>query len=77
MELGEFGHGTGFDIAALVTAPGDKTGTPGNPAGESVPTPIGLTAHIAHLTERHVHNIITAATRQAVPKICIILTEIL
>ena len=57
------GHNAGFNITALVGAPAHKTGAPLYAGAESIPAPIRLTAHIAHLAQRHSDNIVTAATR--------------
>ena len=53
---GEFGDDTGTDIAALISTPAYKAGTPFHPFCKSVPTPIGFTAYVTNLGSCHFHN---------------------
>ena len=53
---GEFGVGAAVQVAALVGTPADKAGTPFHMVGKAVPAPIGFAAHVAQLTQCHIHN---------------------
>ena len=53
----------GLNIAALLAAPAYKAGAPLHTGAESIPAPIELSAHIAHLAQGHGHNIVAADTR--------------
>ena len=57
-----FWHNPGVDIAALIGAPAYKTSTPFHTASETVPRPIRLTAHIAHLRKSDGDDLILAIT---------------
>lgn len=46
-----------FEVAALVSAPADKAMAPCHSALESIPAPVGFTAHIADLRQRNHDNI--------------------
>ena len=49
----EFRYHAAVDIAALIRTPTYKAGTPFYTPVKAVPRPIGLTAHIADLRQRH------------------------
>ena len=57
LRAGKLGDYTGVDVTALVGAPADKAGAPFHPAVEAVPAPVGLTAHIPDLRQRHRDNL--------------------
>ncbi len=53
---GKFRGGSLIKITALVKAPRNKAGAPFHTGVKSVPRPIGLTAHIADLRQRHLDD---------------------
>ena len=61
--VGMLRDNAGLNITALVGAPTHKTGAPFHARTESIPAPIGLPTHIAHLTQCHGYNIVAADTR--------------
>ena len=57
---GKFWGGSRIEITAFVKAPRNKAGTPFHTGVKSVPRPIGLTAHIADLRQRHLDDSIVS-----------------
>lgn len=51
----------GFDITALIGAPAYKAGAPFHTAAKAVPAPIGRTACVPHLRERHGDDLAVAS----------------
>ena len=67
---GKLGDHPGVDISALVGAPADKVGVPIHMGAEAIPAPIGLTAHISNLGQRHGYDFVVAgldALKHVVP----------
>ena len=56
-----FGNNTSLDIPALIGAPRYKAGAPLNARAETVPAPVGLTAHITKLRQRNRNNLIVGS----------------
>ena len=66
---GELGDHPSVNVAALVGTPADKAGAPLHPAVEAVPAPVGLAAHVAHLGQRHGHDLAAGAVEEGIPHI--------
>ena len=59
----ELGESAAVQQPTLFSAPGHENGAPLHTAGETVPTPVGRAAHIAHLGLGHGHQVPIAAAQ--------------
>ena len=64
---GKFRDNAAFQIAALFTAPRNKTGTPFHTPVKAVPAPIRLSALVTELRQGNLHNGLIAATCKRPP----------